>query len=167
MTKTNNSANIIQGDSTKSLTISGYCIPISKYSVGMLSNSSQNLSTISRELSGMSVTLPDQGIYEIKANISENISSITVNASANYSIYQLYDGSLVSNSERLGFGISTLSSSISGRNLKINSFSWLYNNSSANKTISLYGRYNTAITGSWKIDSDSNGRSVIFARLLV
>jgi hypothetical protein len=69
-------------------------------------------------------------------------------------------------SERLGTKISTLSLAVSGENKKTHSFNWIMTNYTQNNTIRLYGQKQYDTTGSWKITSDTTGRSTITARLL-
>jgi hypothetical protein len=170
MVQTNCCVNSIQGNLTITQNISGYCLPVSKYYTNTLSPSSYNLTTTTSEISGMNVQLIDQGIYEIKVNIVEDLSALTASAAANYSLYQLYQGtsvwSSISNTERTGTNISIMVSEIAGINSENKSFSWIVNNDTANNIIKLYGKINSSITGMWKVISDTTGRSTIFARLI-
>ena len=161
--KTNNLVNSISGSLTKTIEISGYSLPISKYYTGTLTPTSQNLSTDSNQLSGMSVLLPNEGIYEIKVNFLEDLSSLTSSVSANYSTFYFIDNSMqtISNSERLGFGISSLTNPISGINKKNKYFLFIFQNSIENNMVALYGKVNSVIVGNWKILSGN-----IIARLI-
>ena len=170
MTKTNCSVNSIQDSFTTTSTISGYSLPISKYYLNF-GNSSQNLTTTTSEISGLNVQLTNQGIYEIRVNFVEDLSAVTASVpAANYSFYQLYQGTsswtAISNTERLGTNISTLTSAITGINSKTSMFSWIVNNNTTNNIIKLYGKINSTVTGNWSIISGTTGRSMIMARLI-
>ena len=71
MTKINNCLNIISGDLAESYNLSENIISNSHMVGG-----TRQAKTFFQEISGMNITLPSEGIYEITANIVEDQSNI-------------------------------------------------------------------------------------------
>ena len=161
MTRTNNSVNNISGSLTTTKIMSGYNLPINKYYTSTMTASAQNLTMQNLEISGLSLMLPQQGIYEITANIREDLSGVTISSTSNnYSMFSL------NNDNNIGSQISTLTSAITGINGETKNLNWIFNNLVTNNIIKIYGKINSVITGNWQIKSDTNGRSTMMARLI-
>lgn len=112
----------------------------------------------------LAVTLPEPGTYLIEVGIAEDLSAITASASANYSLFQLYDGTaaaLIANTERLGTGISILASAIVGMTSHTTKLLWIITTTTSNVTITLHGKKNAATTGDWSITTGATGQSIM------
>ena len=83
MVRINNSVNSISGSSTTSIAMSANCLPTSKYYESVATLSSQKLVTTPTEITGLAITLPQQGTYLVDANVLEDLSTLTVNATSN------------------------------------------------------------------------------------
>ena len=157
----NNNLNIFQGSISTTLSTSGLLSPFAKIYTSTMTASAQNLTTTSLEISGLSLMLPQQGIYEITANIREDLSGVTISSTSNnYSMFSL------NNDNNIGSQISTLTSAITGINGETKNLNWIFNNLVTNNIIKIYGKINSVITGNWQIKSDTNGRSTMMARLI-
>ena len=62
--------------------------------------------------------------------------------------------------------ISTLTSAITGVNAEMKNIKWVYESSIGNTTVNLFCKKENPTTGYWKVKSDSNGRTTMFARLI-
>jgi hypothetical protein len=169
MTKINNCLNIISGDLAESYNLSENIISNSHMVGG-----TRQAKTFFQEISGMNITLPSEGIYEITANIVEDLSNISVNAnSENSSIFSLYVGisefEKVNYSERIGCNISKLDIPIRGITKTTNKFTWVYQNNAENNIVKIYGYKKYTTTGNWNINNEinyNNGKSIIYSKLI-
>lgn len=112
----------------------------------------------------LAVTLPEPGTYLIEVAIVEDLSGLTASAAANYSLYQLYDSvaaGLITSTERLGTLISIIASAIVGITGKTTKLLWIVTTTTANDTLTLYGKKNSATTGDWTITTGATGQSVM------
>jgi hypothetical protein len=73
----------------------------------------------------------------------------------------------VTNSERSGVKVSTLTSGLSGINKFTNNFNWVFQNEAESSPILLKSQKKYETTGDWKITSDENGYSTIIAKRII
>ena len=152
MTKTNNSINMPTGTFTETQTVSAFAPTTSICYTNSLTLTAQNLTTDYNAILGLELLLPQQGLYEITANIVEDSTTITSCPSANSTTYQLFYGSTnswyaVANSERSGTSVTSLTNSPTANNFGINTknlnFKWMFNSTADNSIVRICGKTKT------------------------
>ena len=108
----------------------------------------------------LELNLPDVGIYEVTASILDDVSGITASAAANYSLYQPYiEGVAMTNGEQMGVRIPILAAATVGIDATTLSLTWIIPSYRPGTRVSIYGKKNSATTGTWDVVSDSLGRT--------
>lgn len=155
MTKTNNSINALTGSLSETQVLSTFDPPFMKVYTMSAEITGQSLSVNYRKIQEMSLKLGSAGIYNISANIYEDMTTISSCASANKTTYCLMWGvgisgsSAIDGTERIGTSVPTLTTSPSannfGSNSKLLNFNWTIESPYDDLYISLCGKIDNVV----------------------
>lgn len=155
MTRTNNKLNLPTGTTTETKSVSAFLPPIAKtYTISAVVTG-QSLSPNYRRIQEMTLKLGNAGVYNISANIVEDITTISSCASANKSTYCLMWGAGISGyqpiegTEKIGTSVSALTTSPSSSNFGVNSrlltLDWIVESPLDDLYISLCGKIDSVV----------------------
>ena len=155
MTRTNNSLNSTTGTFTETQSVSAFDPPFMKVYTTSATVTGQSLSVNYRKIQEMSLKLGNAGVYDITANIYEDMTTISSCASANKTTYGLMWGVGISGSviidgtEIIGSSIATLTISPSsnnfGSNARLLTLNWILENPNDDAYISVCGKIDNVV----------------------